>query len=165
MSSYLLTLTKYNLWANERICKTILEAGELIADEAIKNSFPSIRKTVYHVWDAQVIWLRRLNGESLNTWPSHTFTGSLEEAMKLFLDNSEAYVRFVGNLQENDEQKVITYHAVDGTPYHSTIEEIILHAMNHSTFHRGQIVTMIRNTDFTKIPSTDLIRYFRERSK
>ena len=54
-----------------------------------------------------------------------------------------------------------------GKPYSNTVEEIIYHVVNHGTFHRGQIVTMLRANGVTKLAdteelsSTDLITYLR----
>lgn len=160
--SHLLHLTQYNLWANKKICDFILNAGEPIADAEIKSSFHSIRKTLYHTWDAQVIWMKRLNGEPANTWPSHNFEGTLSDAVNLFLENCETFVRFAGSLSEIEMKKIISYQALDGTSYQSTIEEIIMHVMNHGTFHRGQLISMLRIAGVDKLGSTDMIRYFRE---
>jgi uncharacterized damage-inducible protein DinB len=105
--------------------------------------------------------MKRLRGESSNTWPSHNFTGSLKEATELMLLNSEDYIRFSENIIANTHTADVEFKSLDGTSYHNTIEEIIMHVMNHSTFHRGQIITMLRSAGFTAVGSTDLIRYFR----
>jgi uncharacterized damage-inducible protein DinB len=165
MKKHLLTLAEYNVWANKRITKFIEEAGELIADQNIPGSFPSIRKTLFHIWDAQEIWMKRLNGTSVNSWPSHHFTGTLHEALELFNEGSNEYVSFLKNIPENGHFTSVEFHSTDGTPYFNTIEEIISHVMNHSTFHRGQIVTMLRIAGFQNLTSTDLIRYYRETKK
>jgi uncharacterized damage-inducible protein DinB len=164
MQNHLLTLTQYNHWANERVSKLILEAGEEKSDLFIASSFPSIRKTLFHIWDAQVIWLLRLEGKSLNTWPSHSFTGNLSEALNGFKENSLEFVRFFEKELENDSQRLIEYHSTDGTAFHNSVEEILMHVMNHSTFHRGQIISMLRIAGFDKVVSTDMIRFFRERN-
>ena len=162
MASHLISLTQYNLWANTKIVQFITEAGDTIADETLISSFPTIRKTLYHTWDAQEIWMKRLKRESTSTWPSHSFTGTLAEALELFLESSSGFVRFAENLQEEDHLSNIKFHSIDGTAYQNTIEEIIMHVMNHGTFHRGQLITMLRNAGFQNVGSTDMIRFFRE---
>jgi len=164
MQNHLLNLTQYNHWANERVSKLILEAGEEKSDLFIASSFPSIRKTLFHIWDAQVIWLLRLEGKSFNTWPSHSFTGSLSEALNGFIENSTEFVRFFEKEFENDSQRLVEYRSADGTTFHNTVEEILMHVMNHSTFHRGQIISMLRIAGFENVISTDMIRFFRERN-
>jgi uncharacterized damage-inducible protein DinB len=165
MKSHLLLLCRYNVWANQRIAKFLMEAGDKIADQELVSSFPTIRKTLYHIWDAQVIWHSRLQGESPNSWPSHHFSGSLQEALDALLENSHAFVRYCENLPENGEEQTIEFKSLDGTSYFNTAAEIIMHVMNHGTFHRGQLITMLRNAGFTGVTSTDLIRYYREEKK
>lgn len=161
MKNHLQTLSQYNLWANECICGYIKEAGEQRADTTLTSSFPSIRKTLYHVWDAQYIWMKRLNGESLNSWPSHDFKGTLEEGIEGLLESSCDFVRFFENMPENGEKRMVEYHAIDKTSYHNSVEEIIMHVMNHGTYHRGQLITMLRSSGFEQLGSTDYIRFLR----
>ncbi len=165
MPSHLIQLCKYNYWANERICGYILQAGSPLVDEVITSSFHSIRKTLYHLWDGQEIWYKRLHGESINTWPSHYFKGNLEEAVQLILGSSGDYVRFAELLTQNEKDKMVEYKAIDGKPFYNSIEEIIMHTMNHGSYHRGQLITMLRIAGFTAVGSTDMIRFFREQKR
>lgn len=160
-ANHLVTLTKYNHWANEIICDFINNAGEKIADAELISSFPTIRKTLFHMWDAQVIWMKRLRGESSNTWPSHNFTGSLYEATTLIMQNSADFISFAQSIEEGKNTADVEFKSLDGTSYHNTVEEIIMHVMNHSTYHRGQLITMLRSAGFNAVGSTDMIRYFR----
>lgn len=163
MKKYILELFRYNQWANQRISEWILNAGEKTADTSLSSSFPTIRKTIYHVWDAQVIWLARLKGTSLNAWPSQNFTGTLEEALQELNAQSGEFVRFLEETEENSLEKEVVFHALDGTRYSQKAIEIIQHVVNHGTYHRGQIITMLRTAGFEAVGSTDLIRYYRSR--
>jgi uncharacterized damage-inducible protein DinB len=164
MDSHLIKLCKFNVWANDRICTWIKKADTKV-DEELKSSFPSIRKTLYHLWDAQFIWLARLNGESPNTWPSHSFEGTLDEAIEGVHQNSLAFVSFIEQLNESEYQRQVEFRSIDGTPYFNSVEEIITHVVNHSTYHRGQLITMLRTVGFTAVESTDFIRYLRMKEK
>lgn len=165
MATHLITLCKYNVWANAQITSFILNAGEEVAEKELISSFPSIRKTLFHLWDAQEIWYKRLHNESPNTWPSHHFKGNLEEGIKAIRQSSEDYVSFVEKFTENEHLSSIEFKSLDNTSYFNTKEEIIMHVMNHSTYHRGQIITMLRNAGFIAVGSTDMIRYFRSTNK
>lgn len=162
MASHLISLSQYNLWANIKMGQFINEAGERAADDVLISSFPTIRKTLYHLWDAQEIWLKRLKGESTKGWPSQNFTGTLSESIDLMLESSAEFVRFTENIPELEHIAPIKFHSIDGTAYQNTIEEIIMHVMNHGTYHRGQLITMLRNAGFQNVSSTDMIRFFRE---
>lgn len=154
-------LTKYNLWANTKILGFISEAGEIKADIIQQSSFPSIRKTLYHIWDAETIWFNRLHGKLFNFWPSKNYEGNLEGAGKLFLNASENFVVFVGAGNENDFDTQVTYTNSEGKEFSNTISQVVMHCMNHRTFHRGQIVTMLRNAGVTNLSSTDYIAFCR----
>ena len=158
MDSHLIKLCKYNVWANDRIC-TWIKKAETKVDEELKSSFPSIRKTLYHLWDAQFIWLARLNSESTNTWPSHSFKGNLEEAIAGIQLNSVEFVSHIELLKESEYQRQVEFKSMDGTSYLNSVEEIITHVINHSTYHRGQLITLLRTVGFTAVVSTDFIRY------
>lgn len=160
MDTHLVKLCKYNVWANQRIC-TWLSQVEIKVDTELISSFPTLRKTLYHLWDAQFIWLARLNGDAPNTWPSHHFKGTLSEAIHGIQENSMAFVSFIESLDASEYQRSVEFKSLDGTSYFNTTEEIIQHVMNHSTYHRGQLITMLRTVGFTAVESTDFIRYLR----
>jgi uncharacterized damage-inducible protein DinB len=56
---------------------------------------------------------------------------------------------------------VISYHALDGHPYAHPLEKLMRHVVNHSTYHRGQLATQLRQLGHTP-PNTDFIRFLRE---
>ena len=62
MKQLLVSFCRYNLWANKKIIDTLQLLPNDIVDAQVNNSFTSIRKTIYHIWDAQVIWLSRMQG-------------------------------------------------------------------------------------------------------
>ena len=152
---------RYNSWANQKITGFILSAGESIAEKELQSSFPTILKTLLHIWDAQLIWYARLNGESLNSFPSKNFNGSLSEACTGLLSSSNDFVARAETFS-NDANAQIQYKALDGKSYINSTEEVIMHCMNHGTYHRGQIITMLRQAGFTDVGSTDFIRFCRE---
>jgi len=67
--------TDYNLWANRRMIAMLSPLSETQIAQDIISSFPSVKMTLLHIWDAEVIWLKRLQGESLDYWPSYNFEG------------------------------------------------------------------------------------------
>jgi uncharacterized damage-inducible protein DinB len=57
----------FNLWANGKFVEILKTVDENIFEQEVISSFPSLRKTVLHIWDAEFIWLKRIEGVSL-TW-------------------------------------------------------------------------------------------------
>jgi uncharacterized damage-inducible protein DinB len=152
---------EYNHWANGKIADFLLKADENIFDAEVKSSFPSLRKTVYHIWDAEILWFQRLNGESLLKWPSDNFTGTKEEALKAFVAHSAQFAQFIASKDASYYESIVTYKNTSGIEYKTAVDGIIMHVVNHGCFHRGQIVTMLRTLGFTELSSTDLIIYLR----
>ncbi|MBI3502573.1 MAG: hypothetical protein HY063_12350 [Bacteroidetes bacterium] len=153
--------TAYNLWANTRITD-LLKNNSSLLDKEVKSSFPSLRKTMYHIWGAEELWWKRLHGESLSKVPAMDFTGSFEEAANNFLSLSKNFTEHIKTKDENYLQTNCAYKDTRGNSYTQPYWQMIFHCMNHSTFHRGQIITMLRELGITTIPATDMIVYFRE---
>ena len=151
----------YNRWANEKVISFLGSARESLLDKELVSSFPTIRKTVYHIWDAETIWLGRLEGNSFPSWPSKGFTGSFSDARDALLLNSQALAAFVALSDSEYLESMVTYHSMDKQEHTTQVSDALLHCMNHSTFHRGQLVSVLRNAGCTELGSTDYITYCR----
>ena len=165
MKEILLNYTQYNLWANARITDMLKNIAPTLLDKEIKSSFSSLRKTTYHIWGAEELWWKRLHGESLPKVPAMDFTGNYEEAVKHFLEVSKKITFLIQEKDENYLQTLCNYKDTRGNSYIQPHWQMIMHCMNHSTFHRGQLITMLREIGETKIPATDMIVFFREAFK
>jgi len=162
MKNMLGNYTFYNHWANTRLTYVLKNIEPSLIDKETPSSFNSIRKTTYHIWGAEELWWRRLHGESLSKVPEMDFSGSFEVAVKHFLSVSKNFATLVKEKDEKYLQTTCGYKDTRGNFYSQPHWQMIMHCMNHSTFHRGQLVTMMRAVGVTTIPATDLIVYFRE---
>ena len=165
MNEYLVSLTSYNTWANSRILNFVTAAGEERTSILQLSSFPTIRQTVLHILDAQHIWYGRLHGISPADWPGKNFTDTTVDACQRLIESSHDFQVYADSLSPSDLEKVITYHTIKGAVFQNTITQIMVHVMNHGTFHRGQLITMLRGAGHTDLASTDMIAYFRETGK
>ncbi len=158
----LLPYTRFNLWANDLLL-SLIESGlpDELLDREIISSFPSLRKTIYHIWDAEFIWIKRLNGESLTSGPGGNFSGKFSEAKAQIRFLDQEFIDFVLNIDDEKAVSNFTYKNVAGTAFTNPVWQSIHHCMNHSTYHRGQMVTMMRQLGMKEIPSTDFISYCR----
>lgn len=159
---FLQTLVSYNVWANERIISTLTQFSDDLLNKELSNSFNTIRKTVYHIWDAQVIWLNRINGISLQDWPSKTYENFQEHYFAHFIDQSKEFEKFIHSKTEMYFKTSIKYETLKGEKYENKVWEIVIHCMNHSTYHRGQLITMLHQIGIKNLISTDIIFYLRE---
>lgn len=151
----------YNAWANGLFTAIIRELPDELLDKEIPSSFPSIRKTVLHVWASEDTWLQRLEGVAAPVWVQATFTGSIGEACDRWEERSTAIVRLVESMDAGALEQRLAYKSLKGDPQHDRIDAILQHMFNHATYHRGQLVTMLRQCGVTGIPGTDLITFER----
>jgi uncharacterized damage-inducible protein DinB len=162
MKQMLVEYARYNLWANENLITLFRSVDDALISQYIESSFPSIRKTLLHIWDAESLWLERLYGQSPTDFPSKFFEGTNEEVFEGLLKTSAAFVKFVEEKPAPFFTDMCTFSLISlQTEMTQMVREMILHTMNHSTFHRGQLITMCRQLNITPIPRTDYIIYSR----
>jgi len=155
---------QFNTWANAKIVEILANVDENFFDVEVKSSFPSIRKTIHHIWDAEQIWFTRLKGGEASTWPSATFTGGKDELLKGFLAGTKELTAFVASKDRAFLESKLIYKNTKGIEFSNVVEEILFHVVNHGSFHRGQLITMLRELGFEKFPTQDLIAYLRQNS-
>jgi uncharacterized damage-inducible protein DinB len=163
MKETLLRYADYNIWANKRIIDALRQLKDERIDQHIESSFTSMRKTVYHVWSAEYIWLQRLQLAEQPVWIESVFNGNFEEACGLWQDVSSRLRDFVAS-QYSDKSfsHVLQYYNLKKQSYKTPVADVLMHSFNHSTYHRGQLVTMMRIAGVTKIPGTDFIEFVRK---
>jgi uncharacterized damage-inducible protein DinB len=153
---------QYNAWADGKIAEILSNVDEKLLDKEVVSSFPSVRKTVFHIWDAEQLWLGRLKGETLKGWPSANFKGDTKALMEGYRSTSRELADLAGTKQPDYFAGVITYKNTKGIEFSNSIADILFHVVNHGSFHRGQLITMLRQLGVEKFPAQDLIAYVRE---
>ena len=157
----------YTVWATTKLSQILENLNESLLKKETPSSFNTIEKTVLHIWDADLVWFRRLQGESLTEWPSKDFKGNKIVLLAGWLQNTKDLKDFIASQGDEYLRSQVNYKNTSGVPYSNTVEEIIYHVVNHGTFHRGQIITMLRANGITELAgnevlsSTDLITYLR----
>lgn len=155
----------YNYWANRWMTETFSVLDEEALQRNIESSFPSARLTFLHIWDAELIWLKRLQGISLPAFPSRIFQGTTAEAFTGLLQNSSDFLDFVESQPDVFFEKTLHFTTINSGEYAQQAFEMIHHCLNHSTYHRGQLVTIGRQLGLTNIPPTDMIFFLREEGR
>ena len=160
----LCTLVDYHYWARDRLLDALapLSSEAYCADRG--SSFRSIRDTAVHIYGAEWIWHERWMGMSPTALPSPAAfpdVASLHEAWC----NLEGRVRLlVDGLGEADVAREVDYRGVTGQPGRSVLWHMVQHVVNHASYHRGQITTMLRQAGAAPGKSMDLIAFYRVRS-
>ena len=165
MKEFLIDFTKYNLWAHQNLIAALKQKEVKLLEKEVESSFPSVRSTLLHIWDAQEIWLGRLEGRSMTYFPSKFFEGSMEEVFNGLLNSSLDFLQFASKVDAAVLEETCNYKTTSGTPKSTVKKEIMLHCLNHSTYHRGQIISICHQLGITHLPSTDYIFYLREKQE
>lgn len=156
----IISLLQFNRWAEAKLLEAIPES---VLDLEINSSFNSIRKTVCHSWDAETIWFERIQDVPVTPWPaSAQFHGTWAEMKQAILRQEDQMIAYFSEQPESYLLGTISYKNLKGLEFTNTIFQVLQHVVNHSTMHRGQLVTQLRQAGVASIPSTDLIAYYRE---
>ena len=159
------TMVDYNYWARDRL----LEALEPLTMEQftrdLGNSFKSIRDTAAHIHAAEWIWLERWKGGSPAALLPHDRFPDLA-SLRAGWRTLEADLRaYVDSLDEPAVNRVHDYKLLSGAPGSSPFWQMLQHVVNHGSYHRGQVTTMLRQMGLPAGKATDMIAYYREGSR
>ncbi len=157
------TLVEYHYWARDRM----FEAVERLTPEQftrnLSNSFGSIRDTIAHIYFAEWVWYSRWIGSSPSAFPSTDVFPDAGTLRRVWQDQEAKLRLFVGSVGERHIDKVFDYQLFNGQPAKSVFRHMLQHVVNHATYHRGQVTTMLRQLGAEPPKSQDLIAFYRER--
>lgn len=155
MKALLQRYTAYNLWAHHQIFDALKPLSPELFNTPLNSSFPGIQATLLHIWDAESIWWQRLKLQEQIVVPSLTFNDSPAVLERKILTQAADWAEWVRESQEIQLQHTIQYQDRKGHPLKIQVSEIIQHVVNHTSYHRGQVITLMRQVGLTKIPQTD----------
>jgi len=163
MKEILAQLSAYNIWANQQLLDVINHLPEAKQKQELPSSFKSLYATVLHMLDAEHIWWQRMKLQERINRPSENFTGDMREAGNHLLNQDRQWDEWIQNANEHQLNHVFHYQNTKKEQFKQPIYQMLLHTFNHNTYHRGQLVTMLRQLEIEKIPGTDFIAWSRRR--
>jgi uncharacterized damage-inducible protein DinB len=154
------TLLDYHYWARDRM----LDAIEPLTDEQFNkdlgNSFKSIRETAVHIYAAEWAWHSRWQGQSPTALMTSEAFPDVAALRRAWVEHEAKMRAFVERLDEAGIARAIDYKLLSGEPGSSPFWQMLQHVVNHASYHRGQIATMLRQIG-RKAKATDMIAYYR----
>jgi uncharacterized damage-inducible protein DinB len=157
------TLYDYNSWANHRTLDSCASLTPEQFTRDLGSSFRSLRDTLAHIYGAEWLWLERWHGRTPTALPSSSDFPDLETTRHRFAEIDRNLVDYVASLTAGDLQRVMEIKTTAGALHSQPLWQMLQHLANHSTYHRGQTATLLRQLG-AKPVSTDLIGFYRERA-
>jgi uncharacterized damage-inducible protein DinB len=140
-------LLDYNYQMNQKLIQLFIE-NEAKTDARTTS-------LLSHILNAQQVWNSRILGQnSFGVWQINP-TNQLKEI------NQNVYETSLEIIQNTPLDKVIRYKNTQGKHFSNSVCDILLHIVNHATYHRGQIATAFRLQEIVPLV-TDYIFHRRE---
>lgn len=159
---YFLELAKYNLWANDIVHSWLDKISDEQWELPLVSSFESIAATALHIAGAETIWLDRLKNVESPIWLPAVFKGDKNAIIDIWKKASTGLKNFVEQLDESKMKNELSFKRINGESYVMQHYQVFAHVFNHSSYHRGQLVTLLRQVGFTGVESTDLLGFVRQ---
>jgi uncharacterized damage-inducible protein DinB len=160
---YALLLFQYNQWANRR---TLDVCAVLSPDQYLRNlgtSFQSVHGTLAHIYGAEWVWQERLQGRWHPKLPVAADFPDLPSVRAKLEEMDREWIEYILKLTAAEMDSALTYKSLADEEFSSPLWQILHQLSNHGTYHRGQIVTLLRQLG-AKPVSTDAIGFHRERA-
>lgn len=148
MKEYFSKLYQYNAWANSRVLGALQQQ---------KVDHERILTLMSHILSAQFIWLHRIQGLPVDQFPLWK-KYELPELVRMGEEVGANWLKFIDANTTFNRQ--LTYRNYTGDPYVNNVEHIMMHLVNHCTYHRGQIALLLRQQGYEPV-NTDFITYDR----
>ena len=148
MNTFFKELFGYNTHFNQKLAEVFLAYPYQTTENSVK--------LFNHILNAHQIWNGRIepNQNFFGVWEIHPPKDYAEI-------EKESYENSIRIIDKFDLEETIQYSNSKGRVFNNSIRDILFHVINHSTYHRGQIVTMLRQVGFTDVGSTDMLGFYR----
>lgn len=150
----------YIYWARDRVLGIVDTLDQEAFTRDMKNSTGSIHETLVHMFGSERLWSTRWKGESPKgrERPEDYPTAA---AVRARWSETERDIRqILGAMKSGDEQRLVQYTTLEGAPVAYPWWQTAMQVTNHSSYHRGQVITMLRQQGVAAT-GTDLIMYFK----
>ncbi|KOP67447.1 damage-inducible protein DinB [Bacillus sp. FJAT-18019] len=157
MNEPFLHMYDYSIWANDRIFNHMQSLPEGVFLHEVNLGFNSIAEVFGHLAAAEEVWFARIKEESPPSLAARPFA-NMEVARHYMSQLQTRHREYLATV--DDMGKVVTYHNTAGESFQNSISEILQQVVNHGTYHRGNITTMLRHLGHKGI-ITDYIAFLR----
>ncbi len=152
-------LYDYNRWANQRSLAAAARLDKATFVRPLGNSFSSVRDTLAHILGAEWIWLERWNGLSPAALLNPADFPTVETLKARWQTVEHDRQRFIAALTPERLREEIAYTNTSGQRFVYALWQQMAHVVNHSSYHRGQVTTLLRQLGAEPV-TTDFLAYY-----
>ncbi|MEK4074725.1 DinB family protein [Paenibacillus sp. FSL M7-0656] len=156
----------YHAWANQTILGRIKELPSSVLSQKVNSSYPTIAHALSHIYTVDKMWYLVLTGtgmrEALQACiPLNSeIHGSVDEYIQCFTDLSAQYSEWLRG-QTDLEQTILLDNPFAGVR-ETSLSDIVIHVVNHGTYHRGNVSTMLRQLGHASIMNDYSLFWYQE---
>ena len=155
------TLLDFHYWARDRI----LTAAEALTPEQftrdLGSSFKSVRDTLAHTYSAEWAWYSRFQGISPTSMLAYDQFPDVDSLRTAWRGVEGKMRAFVNGIDDGGVNRVYEFKMLSGQPASGVLWQMLQHVVNHASYHRGQVTTMLRQLGEKPAKSMDMIAYYR----
>ncbi|MEW6737584.1 MAG: DinB family protein [Acidobacteriota bacterium] len=155
-------LYEYNYWANEKIINIADTLSEEQWLRKLDCSYGSLQGTLVHIMGAEWLWLSRWCGNSPTELLEAKDFPTLAVLKTRWQKIEGDMMQFIESRSKNNLTEVVTFTNTKGKPFSQILWQMMLHVVNHGSYHRGQVTTIFRQLGVSP-QSTDMIYFFIEK--
>lgn len=155
-------LTRYNAWADKLMFEAVAGLPEGEATKERQSLFRNMVHTLNHNYVIDRIWQAHLEGRDHGFAARNTKEHPpLAALWKLQQEVDDWYVRWSDALTDAGLEEQVNFTLIGGNRGVMTRGEILLHIVNHTSYHRGFVADLFFQVP-ARPPTTDLPVYLRE---
>jgi uncharacterized damage-inducible protein DinB len=156
----LVLLFNFDEWATARTLESVSSATEEEYLRDLHSSHGGIHGTIVHIYSSNMIWLQRWEGNSPLAHVGTKDVPNLEAVGNHLREYWKRVGSFLKSLDDSSVNNQVSYNDLMGNQQSQPLFQQMQHLVNHSSYHRGQVVTMLRQIGRQPI-GTDLITFYR----
>jgi uncharacterized damage-inducible protein DinB len=156
-------LVRYKAWANELLYAGLAQLPEAALTQPDPIIFGNLLRTLHHTYAMDYVWRSHLLGQP------HGLTSRNPDFCPPFTEVRDAqraidawFVDYADGLADDVRNETVTFQFIGGGPGEMTREDILLHVVNHGTYHRGHVAGMMHRQG-TQAPTTDYPVFLKSR--
>jgi uncharacterized damage-inducible protein DinB len=151
-------LLGYTMWADRTMLQALKGVSEVDLERETGGSFGSVLGTMAHVLGSEQLWLSRYLGVPLAQLPGPADYPTLAALEASFEDFWPQLEFFLASLLAEQLDQDFVWTNTRGETHTAPFRQVLLHFVNHATYHRGQVANLLRQLGYEP-PHTDLVYY------